>query len=657
MRAPLTLGQALHGYEDGHRLLASSAKLDRESESVMRELSDLASGSAPGAEGNYISGYPLPKARRYVVAATWAAQEIARPGAAWTHSLLIPYDEIPRIGSAAGLTALFRRPHASSDRYSYSEPLRWGDSAEGDSPVAAAPWAPAVAVLEALYSSDGPVAVHLDPASMVGSQDGVLAIWAQQWPALRRAFRFRTSGRSGTGAAFDLTLVAIRQTRLDLRQSGGHSGGMEPPEWLRLLRSDLARRSPSLHRFLAKYGLDAVAPRTAFPLLAACWLWLRRRSNDCGWLETLAGKHEDDLAKLRSDAASLALAAETRWPERGAELLWAAAAIWPGAPSPGSKAFMFIDPGMPTEERLHALFENAAGHGADTLATYALGVAALASGPSTVLRAVGDRIDRLEAVASFVPGLLGDKEAWANPAILDWLLRNAPVATGDEERVIGSALEGFPAVAETVVARFGLRAVRQWLAALAGRQSRVEPDDSWLQAALGRPEEFLDALSSGPPLGAPLLDRLSGAYARAWPGRPCRADAWDTASRGLGVGEVAEWPNLRSFLFSCALRSQSPHAEALFERTFQSMHDELAAEAMPMLGLLLLLQLPWGAEWDRCRGLRNAVAQAFVANDLDPGALKRIAGDRETLRRLLSAVEDTPGGRAYLRGRGGEPGG
>jgi len=657
LSAPVTVGQALHGYEDGHRLLASSAKLDRESESGMRELSDLVSGRTPGAEGNYISGYPLPRARMYVIAATWAAQEVPRPGAAWTHSLLIPYDDIPKIGNAVGLAALFRRPYPGSDRRSYSQPLQWRDWPNGEGTSRPAPWAPAATVLKALYSSDEPVAVHLDSIGMKGSQDGVLAIWSQQWPSLRRAFRFRTSGRSGTGATFDLTLVSTRQARLDLEHAPGRSGDTDRPEWLRLLRSDLDRRSPPLHRFLARYGLDAAAPRTAFPLLANCWLWLRGRSNDEGWLEALAARRGGDLAKLRSDAASLALAGQDVSPERAAELLWAAARLWPEFPAPGPDRPFVVRQATAVEERLEALFDNAAGRGKGTLATYALGVAARACGPSAVLRAVGSKLDRLEAVATSVPGLLGEEQAWARPAILEWLLRNGPVAPGDEARVISLTLRGSPALAEAVLARFGLAAVRQWVATVAGRPSLIAIDDPWLLAVLARPEDFLEALSSGPPLGAALLDRLVRAYSDRWPGLPRRTDAWSEASKNLDLEEVAVWPDLRAFLFSCGLHAESPDAEALLERTFESMHDELAAEPMPILGLLSFLQLPWGAEWDRCRGLRNSVARAFVENDLDPRALKRIARDCGTLRQLYSAIEDTPGGRLYLRDRMGERGG
>lgn len=651
MQRPLSVGQALHGYENGHRLLACSMKLDRDSESTMRELSDLASAQPSDSLDGYMSGYPLRTARAYVIAATWAAREVSRPGAAWTHSLLLSYDDIPKIGSAASLAALFRRPGPDVDRSSYGHTLQWIEAPDDDRPESLK-WVPAEAVLKALYLTDRPVVVHLDAEGMTGSQGGVLAIWSQQWPSLRRSFRFRTSGRSSAGTAFDLTLVATKRAGAsEVPSWASHRFGEGAElEWLHFLHSDLSRRSAAFHCFLSRYGLDAAKPRTALPLLVNCWLWLGQRSDNRAWLEDLASRESDDLAKLRGDIVSFSLAGQVGSPERLAELLWAAAELWPDAPAPQLGSKLQIGKMTQASQLLEILFERAADHGEGTLARYALGVAARNCDAAIVLDAIGDKLSRLEAVAGAVPALLTEQETWFRPAVANWLIRNGTVFPEDEARVIDFALSSTADVANAVIGRFGSTAIERWLA-IAGTAGRLTPaaDDQWLRAGLRMQEAFLNALASSPALSTALLDRISREYTRAFPGPPSRCDAWSAASANMDADAVAGCPNLRALLFSCALHAPSPQAEKLFEKTFESMHDELASEVLPILTVRFFSQFPWGSEWDRCLGLRISLAQAFVRSSLDPSALKRIIASKDTLSRVLSAIADQPGGKKYLR--------
>jgi hypothetical protein len=85
----IRIHQLLHGYDEGHRLLAGSIKPDAQSAKSLVALSDLSGqGEAPGSFG-YITGYPLPQMNAYALARTWLAPEMPRPGCVWTHTLLI----------------------------------------------------------------------------------------------------------------------------------------------------------------------------------------------------------------------------------------------------------------------------------------------------------------------------------------------------------------------------------------------------------------------------------------------------------------------------------------------------------------------------------------------------------------------------------------
>ena len=104
-RDRIKVDQTLHGYNDGHRLIEGSLKLPQSDARTMLVLSD-ASGSGSRIPANgYITGYPLAESGKYVLARTWAAPEMSRPGCVWTHSLLIDFADLARLGSVDDLLA------------------------------------------------------------------------------------------------------------------------------------------------------------------------------------------------------------------------------------------------------------------------------------------------------------------------------------------------------------------------------------------------------------------------------------------------------------------------------------------------------------------------------------------------------------------------
>src|ERR1700754_317149 len=114
--------QALHGYRDGHRILAASVSLEDADRRQMLTLSDSpdAKQIAPGVP--LFNGYPLPSGEFFVLAMTWPASEIRRPGCVWTHSLWLPPDTL-REPSLASLLGCFRRPQGEESFSGYSHEL------------------------------------------------------------------------------------------------------------------------------------------------------------------------------------------------------------------------------------------------------------------------------------------------------------------------------------------------------------------------------------------------------------------------------------------------------------------------------------------------------------------------------------------------------
>lgn len=86
----ITLDVQIHGYRKGHQLFASSVVLSKEDQSVIDRLSDVAGPLRPKEEFEpYLTTYPLPSGKYYVVARTWQDLSVARSGCVRTKSLLI----------------------------------------------------------------------------------------------------------------------------------------------------------------------------------------------------------------------------------------------------------------------------------------------------------------------------------------------------------------------------------------------------------------------------------------------------------------------------------------------------------------------------------------------------------------------------------------
>ena len=113
----MKIHQTLHGYSEGHILLASSlSTLTHRDRKKMAVLSDWDEYARRGEDSSYITTYPLPDSPYYVVAMTWYANEMERPGCVWTHSLLLDMTEGSVFFDFRALFFAFVRPQR--DKYS-----------------------------------------------------------------------------------------------------------------------------------------------------------------------------------------------------------------------------------------------------------------------------------------------------------------------------------------------------------------------------------------------------------------------------------------------------------------------------------------------------------------------------------------------------------
>lgn len=113
----MKIHQMLHGYNQGHNLITSSKKLEIEDMDIIKRLSDW-TGYIPNDDEGYLTMYPLPsKSDLYIVAKTWYASEMNRPGCVWTHSLLIDLSDLVNEFNFNDLLNYFIRPNGNNFDY------------------------------------------------------------------------------------------------------------------------------------------------------------------------------------------------------------------------------------------------------------------------------------------------------------------------------------------------------------------------------------------------------------------------------------------------------------------------------------------------------------------------------------------------------------
>ena len=289
-RGPL-IQQTLHGYLDGHRLLATSTALPTRSEQAMVVLSDLSGHGVVRHFDEYVTGYPLPEIGAYALAKTWYAPEMPRPGCVWTHTLLIPFAALASVQSLYCFVRLFVRPHAG-DFNLYNHALHVGTIKD---PFERAKSPHAITghvgnVLCKLYESPNqPVLVPIGSPTI--AERPFFDIWSQQWPRLRRAFTFCTgaiSGRRLDGRWFDLQGVPRKRIDDILRTSDNaivanletSLSDQQIERWCQVAIDELTNSTNELRNFLFEFGAEAEGDRRDFVPMTKLFLAIREESGN-----------------------------------------------------------------------------------------------------------------------------------------------------------------------------------------------------------------------------------------------------------------------------------------------------------------------------------------------------------------------------------------
>jgi hypothetical protein len=664
----VSIHQTLHGYSDGHRQIASSGVLSQRDAKTVLILSDVSSSGLRIPETGYLTGYPLVESGYYAIARTWSATEQPRPGCVWTHTLLIDFTDLALLKDWFTLLSLFERPGTATAKRSasaYEMPILLRGLGEKPVPlVGRESLLLARQLMAALYELPGAAVVGTAPEG-ANVDHAVMALFAQQWPRLRRSFRFCTltsSDRSTDEWQFDLQL---------LPQSGRSLHGMFPKAlnisemaissgpWLEHGVADLADPSKiGLREFFQRVGSDVAQGRKAFFALTKLHLLLSQEP-------------------LRPDAIQSAINILQLSFEESAAPTFARQALVTAAAGRvrdlDSHGLTFLLENIDALSELD-LVDNAAEIGRVTWranpdlmiselsrGTSALQIVAnaglLESDAEELILQLSQHPHWLRSIVERRPLLLEDLNLWRQGGkVAAEALRFATTLGGLSPRVVTSAIRGLPDPTQFRLAPKGLAFEMLWRSLLDSTAAHTEASRAeWLAIAV----ENCDALATV--LSTNEVNEAQALYTAASVTNPDSVpndfgdDPWAVALRRCNwTPNVQDSRDLllASYLLARSFGPRSRNIAELMNRTLKTVHKGIALETIPFEAWQLLDKLlppsPWSS-WDRCKRLRRAAGQLFVKRQLSALAFLELDVPNDIFHEMLDAAKDEWHGRSYLR--------
>lgn len=660
-RAPtIKVHQSLHGYADGHRQLAVSVPIKPKDAKTMLVLSDL---SGPGASidaAGYLTGYPLTDSKMYAFARTWPAPEMSRPGCVWTHTLLLDFGDIATLSDASAVLARFRRPeNGDSAAYTMTLEVPTGSDA-APVPVDAGPYVRAL--LASLYGS--PRKRIIAPRTVSSDVDAlVTALWGQQWPRLRRSFRFCTfalADRSTEGGVFDLQFLPSldRSVRIRFPNAAEATEQAEDDEkWLGEALADLlAPDARDLRTFLRRIGGDVASGRSAFRPLCRLHGLVNSFATTPASIDAAISLLEVELGSAQARAArSLVASAALDHTDRldGAAVDFIVrnldladlanvarsgrglgARIWKQDPT------LLVDM-LEGSERQQLVAR-------DTLAD--LDTSDLLAG----LRASQGAAEKALALR---PDLLISEGLWrANVVPIDLAFSTLADAPELRQRAVDAMImAGRDDLSTRALGEVGASGLLRLVARHHGAQeldgSRLQ---NWLRPALSDPGTVAEFLSEKTAPSWSVLAAIAAFLPPDAVPNDYGADPWLIAVRAVAESQRSEPPVfLSAYLLSRALGFKSRDPGELAQIGFEQVHDAASRDQLPEDAWhVLQTRLPWSfswLDWDRCPRIRAAVADLFVDRDLSPDVFAQVAANDRLFSMLIDTVARRGRGRRYLK--------
>lgn len=661
----ITINQLLHGYDEGHRLLGGSIKPEGKDAKTLMAMTDLAGyGETWGPDG-YLTGYPLSEMGVYALTRTWMASEMPRPGCVWSHTLLIDFSDLASICNTKFLK-LFNRPEGGTSKASYSKPLKVDDDYDWDKD-ASLPARALAALVYAVYSfpEDNILIRSCDDMPI---EQMVLSMWLQQWPRLRRGFRFCTCAfpsRSSVAEGFDVQFIQPNGnysyiSRIDKKFRCFDLNDFKQnldEKWIDKVVDDIAFNecNSSFREFLGKYGAETNMGRAAFMPLTIIWESIYG-GNEVDFKEAIKSlsKIKPTINSLMKRIVDLVIDNIDNYkkPEKfivdflfdnfevlGSSYITAnandlARIIWDNSP-----------------KLIWSLFQS------NSKVKRSLAeVATKWMSPEEVLQGVGRNPDLLCEVIRVNPDLAASSLVWDSPdpipkkvtyLLLDSNMLDEKILNG----MLGAKADTVPSLGLML---FGQRAVdaavkiyddgNKWERGIA---------KNWLAEARNQPEFLLNTISKCEIRNIDTLAYISSLVDYSASDASSSKDAWAIAIDSLDMELSEKDLDLCVFLLARALSGKSNCPEILIVKAFGAVHSALLDSRVPANSWSMIEEwLPWVSffsRWDKANRLRLGVVEKFINEKLPAEAFLNITDDLNVFIELVDIAMRISKGRKYLK--------
>ena len=654
---PVILHQVLHGYKDGHRALASSVELDVQDKKTLLILSDI---SGPGSRletSGYLTGYPLPNAGLYAFARTWSAPEMTRPGCVWTHTLLIDFADLATVGDTTQLLTCFRRPEGShfSD---YNNAMKFEERSQ-PSPVSEEVASKSKTLMAGLYQFPSEPIISFAQDSNT-AEEAVLAIWGQQWPRLRRSFRFCTlasSDRSTKGSTFDLQLLPTNMPSVKGRFTNVIEAKVPVPEpdWLAVAVNGItATGTDGLHQFLFQAGSDIPNGRADFATLCRVFTFLDGAEKGTRELEAAIELIPESSGALGSSALTRIVARSLF--DRGGHLSKKVLSFL-------ADHLEFLD-AEPSDDRTKnfglgllksqpKLFEKMSFSG-DLGSSVAQVTFKKATAKDIVAAAKKVSLILSHAIGAR-PELLNEPEIWAkvdvqDPTIGDCLSHLKQRAPALRAAIIAGRHDLLDMLVEESSRSDVFNAYYEVREQLGHCQCSL---DHWI-TDVGKPEVVAEFLSSQRPIDWKFIVLLSSYYEPEEVPYSAVSDPWlSVIKTGHGKLSSEDEIHLHAYLLARALADESLNAAELAGHCFEvtdraAAHSQLSSRSWIQLERYLPRAAFW-RDWDKCYRIRKGVVDRCIKDHWPTDVFLNLTADDEVFAALVRHSKRNYRSRQYLK--------
>lgn len=644
----IEIHQLLFGYDSGHRLLSGSTSLDKSAASTSLVLSDLSGqGSAPAISG-YLTGYPLPSIGMYALARTWLATEMQRPGCVWTHTLLIDFSDLVAFDDLQ-LLSLFRRPQNPTDFSNYTVPIQLNLT---DQRFSAIPFLSSLTAIELQKEFVDPItllmkALYEHPDDEIFAYAGnkhieelTVLLWLQQWPRLRRSFRFCTwsiSDRSKHSDRFDLQFVPHLTNQLSKNKNPSvmwvdlTQPSVPDPDWNDAVWDVInVNRSSDLRTFLYRYGAETEGGRSSYWSLICLYHVLQENSpfDPEKIIDAIKDVTPpiDSLIGIVMSGVCLKLDRGHTVSRKVIEFILNNLGLLKGMSETIASEIAKLT-WETAPDKLWPLFKSQI----PTERTVASAAAHILS-PADLLAGINGDGDVLATVLNINPQLAASPEIWSAPypipQLTSWILSNSLDPT--PLNVLTAMLQAEnPDIPLIGISMFGQTSIDVVVQQYDNGEIDLIRAKRWLSAALQKEDYLSNAMSNINIHEATTLELISTFLRYNHRSSSSSSDEWARVLSLINPDGYALSFHLCAFLLARAFSGVSPEPLVLVRFALERVHNDL----MDNKNLdenswnLLSNELPEVSFWDRwdlALRVRLAVIKLFVDRNLSSSELFRI---------------------------------